>query len=167
MKCWTLFSFGSSFRKASFSSLRSVSSSYPTSTENYRRSKPCWTWSSSTRSTSPFAILTNIFGQLPYLLHFAGIRLNSYLAHLFIAIFRCCFTSLCNWTQTALIVKSILLFKSQWLDGLVDQEVLGCIRLGVMVLTLVMFVIDLIPFVQTENRMNHGLALMTGEEHTW
>ena len=112
------------------------------------------------------AILTNIFGQLPYLLHFAGIRLNSYLPHLFIAIFRCCLTSFCNLTQIALIVKSILLFKSQWLDGLVDQEVLGGIRLGVMVLTLVMFVIDLIPFVQTENRMNHGLALMTGEEHT-
>ena len=75
------------------------------------------------------------------------------------------FTSLYNWTQTALIVKAILLFKSQWLNGLSDEECLRKIRITLMILTCTMFIIDLIPFVHKENRLKTGLVLATGNEN--
>ena len=114
--------------------------------------------------TVRIAIFTEVFTLLPYFVHFTNIRLSSFSAHLCLLAFRFFFTCLCNLIQTALIVRAILLFKSEWFDGLVDQEVLRNIRLGLMGLSSMMFVIDLIPFVEVDNRLNTGLVLMTGED---
>ena len=91
--------------------------------------------------------------------------MNSFCAHLCVLLFRFFVTSLYNWTQTALIVKAILLFKSQWFDGLSDEECLKKIRIGLILMTLTMFVIDLIPFVQVENRIKIVLVLATGDQN--
>ena len=115
--------------------------------------------------TVHFAIWTEVFTLLPFLLHFSSLKLNSFCAHLCMLLFRFFFTSLYNWTQTALIVKAILLFKSQWFDGLSDEEHLKKIRIWLILVTLTMFVIDLIPFVQVENRLKTGLVLATGDQN--
>lgn len=115
--------------------------------------------------TVHFAIWTEVFSMIPFLLHFSSLKLNSFSAHVILLLFRLCFTCLYNWTQTALIVKAILLFKSQWLNGLSDEECLKKIRITLMILTCTMFIIDLIPFVHKENRLKTGLVLATGNEN--